>query len=79
MLIAPGVQFKLKGHDAKRLPFSVCAPDHCEAVVNIDKAVAKILATSKTAEFSVTGSNGGVANFTVTLDGFEEAWDAVSK
>ncbi len=79
VLIAPGIQFSVGDRALQKLPYSLCAPDHCEAILNMDQDTPKALSTHDSAQFLVTGSNGAVAKFTVNLKGFEEALATVGK
>ena len=79
VLIAPGVAMKAGDRRARTLPFTLCQPDHCEASLDIDEALAKALSSEESADFSVTGVNGAVAKFSANLKGFDEAWALLGK
>ena len=79
VLIAPGIGLKVGEKKLKPLPYVLCQPDRCEATLEIDEGLAKLLSSQEKAEFSVTGANGAVARFAANLKGFEEAWTAIGK
>lgn len=79
VLIAPGVQMKVGDKDAKSYPFTLCQPDHCEAVIALDEASVKALLSASNADFFVVAVNGASVKFSAALKGFDEAWPMISK
>jgi invasion protein IalB len=79
VLIAPGVQLKIGDKEEKKLHYSACLSDHCEAVVPMDDATVKSMSSAGTAEASIVAVNGEKVNFKVNLKGFEKALADVRK
>jgi invasion protein IalB len=79
ILISPGVVVKVGAKEGAKYSYSLCQPDHCEAIVPLDEALQKELAGSPTAEVSVVAVNGSTVKFTVNLAGFEQAFAEVTK
>lgn len=79
ILIAPGVMMKVGAKESVKYAYSLCQPDHCEAIVPLDETLQKELAASPTAEVSVVAVNGSTVKFTVNLAGFEQAFAEVTK
>jgi invasion protein IalB len=79
ILIDPGVGVKVGANEGRKFNYSLCQPDHCEAVIPLDDALAKQLAASPTAEASVVAANGSTVKFAVNLTGFEQALAEVTK
>jgi invasion protein IalB len=77
--IGPGVALKVGANEARKFAYSLCQPDHCEAVIPLEDALAKELATSPAAEVSVVAINGGKVKFTPNLTGFDQALAEVTK
>ena len=79
VLIGPGVQMKVGDKDAKSYPFTLCQPDHCEAVIPLDEASIKALLAASSADFFVVAVNGASVKFSAALKGFDEAWPMIAK
>jgi invasion protein IalB len=79
ILISPGVVIKVGAKEGVKFSYSLCQPDHCEAIVPLDEALQKELASSPTAEVSVVAVTGSTVKFTVNLAGFEQALAEVTK
>jgi invasion protein IalB len=79
VLIGPGVQVKIGSGQPKKYNYSLCAPDHCEAIIPMDASVVADLKRSETTEVSVVGINGQGVKFTVNMNGFDRAFAATSK
>ena len=71
--IPPGVEIKIGDKETRKLGFSICQPDHCEALLPLDDAVVKSLSAAPTTEISVHAVNGAVAKFMVSMKGFAQA------
>jgi invasion protein IalB len=71
--IPPGMEVKIGDKETRKLPFSICQPDHCEALLPLDAPVVKSLGAAATTEISVYAVNGTVAKFTVNMKGFAQA------
>ena len=79
VLIVPGVKMKVGDRDEKALSYSLCQPDHREAVAPLDELVIKLLTSAGTAEFTIIAVNGNGLKFTANLKGIEEALSSVTK
>jgi invasion protein IalB len=71
--IPPGVEVKIGDKETRKLGFSMCEPDHCEALLPLDEPVLKSLSAAAATELSVIAVNGAVAKFTVNMKGFAQA------
>ena len=71
--IPPGVEVKIGDKETRKLGFSICQPDHCEALLPLEESVVKSLVAAPTTEVSVHAVNGAVAKFTVNMKGFAQA------
>jgi invasion protein IalB len=77
--IPPGVEIRIGDRELKRAGFSVCQPDHCEAIVPMDDALVKDLSAAQTSDVIVTAANGNPVKFTANMKGFDQAYAAVTK
>ena len=73
VMIEPGVQLKISEKDEKKLRYTACMPDHCEAVVPMDEATVKALSSAGIVEALVQAVNGNIVSFKIDLKGFEQA------
>ena len=71
--IPPGMEVRIGDKDTRKLLFSICQPDHCEALLPLDEPMVKSLSAAPTTEVSVRAVNGAVAKFTVNMKGFAQA------
>jgi invasion protein IalB len=71
--IPPGMEVKFGDKETRKLGYSICQPDHCEALLSLDELVVKSLAAAPTTEISVRAVNGSVAKFTINMKGFAQA------
>jgi len=79
VLIEPGVEVKIGAGAAKKYSYSLCAPDHCEAIIPMDAAIASEMKRAQTTEATVVGLRGQSVKFTVNMKGFGQALAAVAK
>ena len=77
--IPPGVQLKVGDKELKKVGFSLCQPDHCEAIVPMDEALVRDLSSAQTSDVIVTAANGNPVKFTANMKGFDQAYAAVAK
>ena len=77
--IPPGVEIKIGPQEARKLGYSACAPDHCEALLPLEDAVVKSLSAAPTTEITIRAANGADAKFTVNMKGFAQALADISK
>jgi invasion protein IalB len=77
--IPPGVQIKIGDRELKKVDFSICQPDHCQAMVSMDDALVKDLSAAQTSDVIVIGANGAPIKFTVNMKGFDQAYAAATK
>ena len=73
VLIQPGVEVKIGDKETRKLPYSLCQPDHCEAVLALDDVMIKGLSAASTAEVTVYAVNAAAVKFTVNMKGFTQA------
>ena len=71
--IPPGMEVKIGDRETRKLGYSICQPDHCEALLPLEEPVVKDLSAAPTTEISVRAVNGSVAKFTVNMKGFAQA------
>jgi len=79
VLIGPGVKMKVGDKEERTLNYSLCQPDHCEAIAPLDESTVKALQAATTTDFTVVAVNGSAVKFTATLNGFNEAFALVTK
>lgn len=79
VLIEPGVQISFGGKEVKKVGYSLCQPDHCEAVIPMDESIVKVLSAAETTDVQVSAINGNDVKFSVNMKGFAQALAAVSK
>jgi invasion protein IalB len=79
VLIGPGAEVKIGSGAPKKYNYSLCAPDHCEAIIPMDASVVADMKRSETVEVSVVGISGQVVKFTVNMNGFDRAFAATAK
>jgi invasion protein IalB len=77
--IPPGVQVSAGDKEIQKVSFSICQPDHCEAVIPMDEALVKTLSAAPTTDVTVYAVNGNAVKFSVNMKGFEQALPAVIK
>jgi len=73
VLIPPGVQIKIGDKETRKLGYSLCQPDHCEALLPLDDQMVKSLDAAATTEVTIYAVNGAGAKFTVNMKGFTQA------
>ncbi|MGO9421152.1 invasion associated locus B family protein [Roseiarcus sp.] len=71
--IPPGMEIKIGDKEARKVGFSICMPDHCEALLPLEDTVVKSLSAAPTTEITVRAVNGADAKFTVNMKGFVQA------
>lgn len=77
--IQPGIEVKIGDKETRKLGYSVCQPDHCEAVLPLDDVMVKSLGAAQTTEITIAAVNGATAKFTVNMKGFSQALADVGK
>lgn len=77
--IPPGMEFKLGDKDARKLGYSICMPDHCEALLPLDDATIRSLSAASNADITIRAVNGAEAKFTVNMKGFVQALADIGK
>jgi invasion protein IalB len=73
LLIPPGVEVKIGDKETRKLVYSLCQPDHCEAILPLDDLMVKSLSAASTTEVTVYAANGAAVKFTVNMKGFAQA------
>jgi len=79
VLIGPGVAVKIGDGAAKKYGYSLCAPNHCEAIIPMEKAIAAEMKRASKTEVTIAGLRGQSIKFTVNMKGFDKALAAVEK
>jgi invasion protein IalB len=79
VLIPPGVQIKIGDKETRKLGYSLCQPDHCEALLPLDDQIVKSLDAVATTEVTIYAVNGAGAKFTVNMKGFTQALTDLGK
>jgi invasion protein IalB len=73
VLIPPGLEMKIGDKETRKVGYSLCQPDHCEAVLPLDDLLVKSLSAAATTDVTVAAVNGAQAKFTVNMKGFPQA------
>jgi invasion protein IalB len=73
VLIAPGVEVKIGDKETRKLGYSLCQPDHCEAILPLEEPMVKSLSAAPTVEVTISAVNGSEVKFTVNMKGFTQA------
>jgi invasion protein IalB len=73
VLIEPGVSMVLEDGPAYKANYVACGKSACKAILPLDPALASELASASRATLSLTGSNGKVTRFSMSIDGIEAA------
>ena len=71
--IPPGMEIKIGDREARKVGYSICMPDHCEALLPLEDTVVKSLSVAPTTEITIRAVNGADAKFTVNMKGFAQA------
>jgi invasion protein IalB len=79
VLIAPGVDVKIGADSVKTYSYSLCASDHCEAIVPMSATIIAQLKRAPTVEVTIIGLRGQSVKFTVKTKGFQQAFAALTK
>jgi invasion protein IalB len=77
--IPPGMEIKIGDKEAVKIGYSICAPDHCEAMLPLEETAIKSLSASPTTEVTIRAINGAEAKFTVNMKGFVQALEDIGK
>lgn len=79
VVIGPGVEVKIGAGPVTKYGYSLCAPDHCEAVIPMDSSVLTAMKRAPETEATIVGLRGQSVKFTVNMKGFDQALAAVMK
>lgn len=79
VVIGPGIEVKIGAGSVTKYGYSLCAPDHCEAVIPMDVTVTREMKRAETTEATIVGLRGQGVKFTVNMKGFDQALAAVMK
>jgi invasion protein IalB len=66
-----GVDVQISKTVTRKGAFSICEPQHCEAVLALDAATIQAIKSTDQVTVTVTGSRGQQVNFTIYTKGFE--------
>ena len=72
--IPPGMEIKIGDKESRKVGYSICMPDHCEALLPLEETLVKSLAAAPTTEVTIRAVNGAEAKFTVNMKGFARPW-----
>jgi invasion protein IalB len=71
--IPVGMAIKIGDKEERKLGYSICMPDHCEALLPLEESAVKSLGAATTTEVTVRAVNGADVKFTVNMKGFAQA------
>ena len=77
--IAPGMEVKIGDEEGRNFGYSVCMPDHCEALLPLDESTIRSLSAAQTTVITIRAANGSDAKFTVNMKGFAQALADIGK
>jgi invasion protein IalB len=77
--IPPGVEIQIGDKEVRKIGYSICMPDHCEALLPLEETVVKSLSAAATTAITVHAVNGAEAKFTVNMKGFAQALADIGK
>jgi invasion protein IalB len=78
VLIAPGVELKA-GRSSRKLAFTRCDQQRCEANFQIDEPLSKELSAAENAELTLRSGQNAPAAFTIPMKGFDRAVQALKR
>lgn len=79
VLIQPGIEFKLDGKEARKIAFTACEPNRCEASLIMDDAFIRDASAAQSAEAVVYASDGRGLRFSIVNKGFAAALAAMRR
>lgn len=77
--IPPGMEIKIGDKESRKVGYSICTPDHCEAMLPLEETLVKSLSVAPTTEITIRAVNGADAKFTVNMKGFAQALADIGK
>ncbi len=77
--IPPGVEIQIGDKEVRKVGYSICMPDHCEALLPLEETVIKSLSVAPTTAITIRAVNGAEAKFTVNMKGFAQALADIGK
>ena len=77
--IPAGLELKIGDKEARKLGYSVCVPDHCEALLPLEDTIVKSLSAAPTTEITIRAVNGSDLKFSVNMKGFAQALADITK
>ncbi len=77
--IPPGMEIRIGDKEVRNVGYSICMPDHCEALLPLEETVVKSLSGAPTTEITIHAVNGAEAKFTVNMKGFAQALADIGK
>jgi len=78
VLIQPGVDVQI-GKETRKLVYSQCAPNGCEAIVPMEDAFNKAVAAVPTVDATIVMLDGRGVKFSINMKGFDRALAEVRK
>ena len=79
VIIPPGIEATIGRANARKLGYSRCEPQRCEAVIPMDEAMVRDASAAADAKVAITGSNGQTITFSFPMKGFDKALAALRK
>ena len=77
--IPPGMEIQIGDREVRKIGYSICMPDHCEALLPLEETVVKSLKAAPTTTITIRAVNGAEAKFTVNMKGFAQALADIGK
>ena len=77
--IPPGMEIQIGDKEVRKVGYSICMPDHCEALLPLEETVIKSLSVAPTTAITIRAVNGAEAKFTVNMKGFAQALADIGK
>jgi invasion protein IalB len=79
VLIAPGIDLKLAAGQPRKIPFTLCEPNRCEAALVMDEAFVRDAESGVAAEATIYASDGRGLKFSIVNKGFKQALAAIRR
>ncbi len=77
--IPAGMEIRIGDKESRRIGYSICMTDHCEALLPLEETLVKSLSAAQTTEIAIRAANGAEAKFTVNMKGFAQALADIGK
>jgi invasion protein IalB len=77
--ILNGVELKFSNAQARKIAYTICDPQHCEAATAVDGALMKDLLSNTEATVTILATDGRGINFNLSMKGIDKVIDSLSK